>query len=110
MMESSWLSLITVFAYQMPILIIWLIGACFAIARWQRHPRVSIFVLCACALSVGAILFQAVGQVVLVRMLDMDHVGRVFMIMGIVSAASHLPCGNLIGWVVSGRFHVSRNP
>ena len=100
-MDSRWLSLIAVFTYQLPILIIWLIGTCFAIARWQRHPRVSVFVLCACVMSVGAMLFQFVGQFFLVRMLDIDHVGRVFMVMGIVSSGVHAVA---IGLLISAAF------
>ncbi len=96
MMESSWLSLVTVFAYRLPMIVIWLIGASFAIARWQRHPRVSVFVLCACALSMGAMVSQVVGQVFLVRMLAVEHVRRIFMVMGIVSSAVYAGATGLL--------------
>ena len=46
-------------------------------------------------------LFQIVGHVFLVRMLDVDHVGRIFMVMGIVSSAVHTVA---IGLPISAAF------
>jgi hypothetical protein len=35
-----------------PVIIVWMIGIALALSRWRRHPRVSLFVLIAFAVSI----------------------------------------------------------
>lgn len=32
---------LTSFGYQIPVMIVWVVGLVFAISRWERHPQVS---------------------------------------------------------------------
>jgi hypothetical protein len=50
--SSTWL------CFSVPLYAVWAVGGCLAIARWRRHPRVSLLVL----LSIGAMLVAAVGM------------------------------------------------
>ena len=55
---SYWVSML---AYLVPVLIVWLIGAVLALARWPRHPQVSASVLISLACMLLAFLVQQAG-------------------------------------------------
>jgi hypothetical protein len=55
---SYWVS---VLAYLAPVLVVWLVGAILARARWQRHPQVSAGALISLACMLVAFVGQQVG-------------------------------------------------
>jgi hypothetical protein len=56
-----------------PVFIVWLIGAILAISRWRRHPRVSLFVIIAFVVMMGAtVIFRVVSMWAPMIMRDRD--------------------------------------
>src|SRR5688572_30697133 len=46
-------ALVSQYAVQAPLLLVWLGGIFIALGRWQRHPRVSLLTVILCAVLVG---------------------------------------------------------
>jgi hypothetical protein len=46
-------ALVSQYAVQAPLLLVWLGGLFIALGRWQRHPRVSLLTVILCAVLVG---------------------------------------------------------
>ncbi len=42
MAVTSYASMLTRFLAQLPVYLVWLVGAIVAVVRWRRHPRVSL--------------------------------------------------------------------
>ena len=78
-------------AVSTPIIIVWVIAIVLALLRWQRHPRVSQFVIIACAVMIVNLVVSRFITIWLpITMRDrgwtMSQIGLIFSAIGIVSA------------------------
>ena len=73
-------------AWSIPIIIIWLISIALALSRWQRHPRVSLFTLMACALMIVTRVVSTFLYVWLPTMIMKDQGSQIDRI-GFINAA-----------------------
>ena len=75
--------LIGVFLVQLPVLLIWLVGLALALARWQRHPKVSRLALIA---FVGFLLSSTIDYLTTLMPITLVEQGWNFDQVGIAMA------------------------
>jgi len=94
-------------AVQSPIFLVWLAGIVIAIARWRRHPTVSLLTAGAC----GALLLTTVIQVVVFQWLprwlidrgSSADIGEIFLVISVLFCGIRAVCWGVIllalfGW------------
>ena len=73
---------------QLPILLLFGIGLVMAISRWQKHPRVSLFVIAGCALEIAIVLSFAAAYGYLAvsgtRTSSPSQLGYLYQIIGVL--------------------------
>lgn len=76
---------------QLPVILVWLAGFIFAVTRWQRHPKSSLFLTLALLILAGLMLFNSILGIALPQyMMQQDipasQMGIVFTARSILSA------------------------
>jgi hypothetical protein len=91
-----------------PMAVVWLIGIGLALSRWRRHPRVSLFVIIAFVVMMGATLAVRVTSMWAPMLMNrrgwsMSEVGTIFTAINLVyalinAAAWALILSAIFGW------------
>jgi len=88
---------------QVPLMLVMIAGIGLALARWQRHPRVSALLVIALVLQLASTLSQPILQGILLSSgRSVSEMSGVFAILGIFSSLLHAVLLGLILWAVLG--------
>lgn len=87
-------TIISQFAFQAPLWLVWISGILVALARWQRHPRISLLacILCGALLVesiIGAFITAWLPQFILERGEGATTLGTVFAVIGAIRSLIH---------------------
>ena len=95
-METTAGLFLTNYVYQIPVFIVWVVGAIVAIARWRRHPRPSLLLISALSiLLLRALLTPIVTFTAVHSNLGFERAG---MVQGIIALVSSLVAAS--AWIL----------
>ena len=88
---------------QLPSMAVMVVGLIVAIARWQRHPRVSLLLVVALLAQLLTSFTQPIAQNILIGTgASASELGLYFAILGIVSSIEYAVSLGLILWAAFG--------
>lgn len=91
-------------SYDIPYIIIWLIGLILAVVWWQKHPRLSLLALIIFLLLIVSQIIISIVDAVLPEYMFQAHIGvsQLEIIINVVNLVFSLPAWALIIWAIFG--------
>lgn len=86
--------LLTSLGYQLPLMLVWLVGFVFAILRWKWHPRVSLLIVIALVLAFFGSIISVISNLLPLYMsrnmnVAASQIGVYMGIIGVVNILLH---------------------